>query len=29
MGCQTEMQLGCPSSTLQKDNPFGSYVVRE
>jgi len=28
MGCQTMMQLGCPSSTLQQDNPFGAYVQR-
>jgi len=29
MGCQRMMQLGCPSSTLQQDNPFGAYVHRE
>ena len=28
MGCPTTMQLGCPSSTLQQDNPFGDYVYR-
>jgi len=28
MGCPREMSLGCPSSTLQQDNPFGDYVVR-
>jgi TadE-like protein len=29
MGCGREMSLGCPSSTLQQENPFGDYVVRE
>ena len=29
MGCKREMQLGCPSSTLQQDNPFGDFVNRE
>jgi hypothetical protein len=28
MGCQTEMSLGCPSSTLQQDNPLGDYLWR-
>jgi hypothetical protein len=28
MGCQTMMQLGCPTATLQQDNPFGDYVYR-
>ena len=29
MGCDKEMSLGCPSSTLQQDNPFGDYIHRE
>lgn len=29
MGCDKEMSLGCPSSTLQQDNPFGGYIHRE
>jgi hypothetical protein len=29
MGCGREMSLGCPSATLQQENPFGDYVVRE
>ena len=29
MGCRTEMSLGCPSSSLQNDNPFGDYVIRD
>jgi hypothetical protein len=29
MGCTREMSLGCPSSTLSQDNPFGDYIVRE
>jgi len=28
MGCPTMMQLGCPTATLQQDNPFGPYVYR-
>jgi hypothetical protein len=28
MGCPTMMQLGCPTATLQQDNPFGPYVHR-
>jgi hypothetical protein len=29
MGCDKEMSLGCPSSTLSQDNPFGDYIKRE
>jgi len=29
MGCGREMSLGCPSATLQQENPFGDYVVRD
>ena len=29
MGCKQEMSLGCPSSSLSSDNPFGDYVTRE
>lgn len=29
MGCDKVMSLGCPSSTLQQDNPFGDYIHRE
>ena len=28
MGCKIEMQLGCPSSTLNQGNPFGDYLDR-
>jgi len=28
MGCDKIMSLGCPSSTLQQDNPFGDYIYR-
>ena len=28
MGCKSEMQLGCPSATLNQGNPFGDYVDR-
>jgi hypothetical protein len=28
MGCDKVMSLGCPSSTLQQDNPFGDYIFR-
>jgi len=28
MGCDKEMQLGCPSATLSQGNPFGDYVAR-
>lgn len=28
MGCGREMSLGCPSSTLSQDNPFGDYIDR-
>jgi Flp pilus assembly protein TadG len=28
MGCPREMSLGCPSSTLQQDNPLGPYLFR-
>ena len=29
MGCTKQMSLGCPSSSLSGDNPFGEYVTRE
>ena len=29
MGCTREMSMGCPSSTMQQDNPFGDYISRE
>jgi hypothetical protein len=29
MGCKREMSMGCPSATLQQDNPFGDYIYRE
>jgi hypothetical protein len=28
-GCRREMALGCPSSSLSQDNPFGDYIIRE
>ena len=28
MGCKAEMQLGCPSATLNQGNPFGDYLDR-
>jgi hypothetical protein len=28
MGCDRMMSLGCPTATLQQDNPFGDYVYR-
>jgi len=29
MGCTKQMSLGCPSSSLSGDNPFGDYITRE
>ena len=29
MGCTKQMSLGCPSSSLAGDNPFGDYITRE
>lgn len=29
MGCDREMSLGCPTATLQQENPFGDYIYRD